>query len=202
MRKRAAGEVVADDGKQLVEELSKGEASKVDEFLSGHAGVDVRKETPLSPDFEKIVTRSFVLEPFEAYQRLEATLKLGEKRDDRGSAFKGLDEAESCQREAHKLWATCIRERARWEKDNEVVHGAMRLRATEVLQQEKAQGLRNKQITDPDVESMAATMFPDQWSAQEVRRAEVKAMEESTRNLAELWMKRIQTLQTLLTKQR
>lgn len=170
--------------------------STLDQFLGSG------KEVPLSSDFEKIVTKIFVEEPDKVFDRLERILKLGDTRDDRGSVLKALDEAEDNARLAHKLWSTAQRERVRWEKDNEVIHGAMRLEATKVLQQEKAGGVRSKQITDADVEAMCATLFPDEYRAQEVRRASVKAMEDSIKNLAELWGKRISSLQTMLSKQR
>lgn len=164
--------------------------------------VAAENEVPLSPDFEKIVTKIFVAEPDKVFERLEALLKVGEKRDDRGSVLKALDEAEDNARLAFKLWSTAQRERVRWEKDNATVHGAMRLEANKILQTEKNQGLRSKQITDADVESMCASLFPDEWRAQAVRCESVKAMEESIKNLAELWGKRVGSLQTMLSKQR
>src|SRR6267378_2412262 len=174
------------------------DVSGVESFLRNNVPDEQQQEIPLSPDFEKIVTKIFVDEPDKVFDRLEALLKVGEKRDDRGSVLKALDEAEVNARLAYKLWSTAQRERVRWEKDNETIHGGMRVQANKILQAEKNQGLRSKQITDADVEAMCATLFPDEWRSQEVRKASVKAMEESLKNLSELWGKRVSSLGTML----
>ncbi len=89
-----------------------------------------------------------------------------------------------------------------WELDNAVIFAGMRAEATKILQREKEQGVRNKQITDADVTSMCAALYPDEWRAQEVKRAEVEAMVRSMENLNMNWMSRCRSLQAMLAKQR
>lgn len=196
-----------------VEETSK----KLDEELEANARAAVREEVstefqrpnnkaaeekPLDPEFGRIVETILVDHPWEIYQQLENALRIGDKRTDHGSVNKSLDEAESNCRLAHRLWCTARVEYERWRLDNEVVFGAMRAEATSVLQREKDQKLRNKQITDADVESMCSSLYPEQYRAQEVSRKKVEFMVKSMEHLNECWLSRCRSLQTILSKQR
>ncbi len=78
----------------------------------------------------------------------------------------------------------------------------MRAEATRELQKDKDSGKRSKQITDADVDSMCAMLHPDEYKAQEVRRREVKVMEESMAHLTEMWGSKCRSLQTMVGKQR
>jgi hypothetical protein len=162
---------------------------------------DVKESDP-DPAFAAIVEKVFVRNPEELADRLEAALTIGDRRTDYGSMMRYLDEAERNARDAHRLWQTAIAERKRWEADNEVVWATMRSQATRALQHEKEEKSRSKQITDADVESRMATLFPDQYRRSERSRVRMKAMVDSMQNLAEVWLLRIRTLQTILSKQR
>ena len=198
MRKRSEATPAA---VELVEEFEKvppPPASTADIFENAHEA----QGAPLDAGFERIVERIFVTDVFQAYERLEKALRVGEKRSDHGSLMRALDEAETEARLAHRLYVTSVIERKRWELDNEILFGEMRRQATHALQREKEQGYRSKQITDADVTAMCATMWPDEWRAQEMKRATVKAMEESIANLDELANSRCRSLQTMLGKSR
>lgn len=160
------------------------------------------KEVAADPGFQAIVETLWVEDPKSTYDYLEEQLRLGDKRTDRGSVYQQLDDAERNARTAHKLWQSAIVERKRWELENEVVFSAMRAEATRSLQREKDQKVRSKMITDADVDSQCAVLFPDQYKAQEVRRSKMKAMVDSMENLSECWLRRIGTLQVMLEKQR
>lgn len=186
---------IAETSAQLAKELDASQPTVWD-------NANQAEEDPLDPEFERIVTKIFVDHPLEEYERLETALRIGEKRSDRGTVNKALDEAEANARTAHRLWMTAKVEHQRWELENQVLFGAMRAEATKTLQREKDQKLRNKQITDADVEATCALLFPDEYKHQEVKRRKVEAMVKSMENLCECWMSRCRSLQAMLGKQR
>lgn len=159
-------------------------------------------EIPIGEAFSTIIDTIFVDDPAGVYQKLENALTVGVNRSEHGFLQEALDNAESNARLAHRLWTTASLERQRWELENEVVFAAMRRTANEVLERERAQKVRSKTITESDVDSMCAALYPDEYRAQELRRGKVKAMEESMRNLADLWKSRCGSLQTMLSKLR
>jgi hypothetical protein len=156
----------------------------------------------VDPAWAAIVEKVFVSDPSATYERLEQALVVGDSRTDYGSMMRHLDQAETHARTAHRLWQTAIVERHRWETDNEVIFAAARSEATRALQFEKDQGHRSKMITDADVESKVATLYPDQYKQREAERRKMRAMVDSMQNLAEVWMSRCKTLQVILSKQR
>lgn len=160
------------------------------------------KVTKVREDLEQIVETVFVNDMGAMWKKLREGLVVGEKRSDHGTLQKALDLAEKRAHDAHRLYVTAKIERDRWERQNEVVHGAMWSDANRSLQKEKDDGLRSKQITDADIKARVATLFPDEYEAQEVRRAKIKATVESIEDLAEQWKSRCRTLQVMLGKLR
>lgn len=161
-------------------------------------------ELPIPAGFARITERLVRLDgdPEAEYERLEAALRVGEDRAERGAVLKALDEAETNARAAHRLWQVARLEVEAWELKNAPIFGAMRGEATRALQREKESGSRNKTITEADVEAMCAVLHPDEWSAQQARRSRAAAMVKSLEHLCEVWNRRIQTLQTMFGKQR
>ena len=160
------------------------------------------KEKGLRDDLGRIVETIYVKDIFAEWKALEAALELGEKRSEHAHAQAALDKAAGLAYRAHRLYLTARAAREAWEMENEVVFGAMWSAATRDLQQEKEQGLRSKQITDADVKNRVATMFPDEYRAQETRRRDVEFTVKSLERLAEIWMGRQRDLQALVGKQR
>ena len=70
------------------------------------------------------------------------------------------------------------------------------------LQREKESGTRNKQITDEDVQSRAAQLFPDEYRASEARYSRVKRMVDSMEHLSRMWESRCRSLASFVTKMR
>lgn len=159
-------------------------------------------EKPLDERFSRIQEHAFVDDVEGTWQKLEEQLRVGEDRSDRGVLLRALDNAETNARLAHRLWMTGKYEQTRYETTNKIVFGAMRDAATKVLQKEKDQKLRSKQITEEDVETMSALLFPDEYEAQTLRRRKVELMVKSLENLNELWLKRCSALETMLGKSR
>lgn len=160
------------------------------------------KGANLHPGFSNIVEKVFIRDVESEYDRLEQALMLGDKRTDYGSTVRALDEAETNARKAHKLWRTAIVEEKRWDTEHKILAAAMRSEAMRRLQHEKDAGQRSKAITDADVESMMATLYPQEFRCHRERENRVHGMVASLENLADLWLRRISTLQTILSKQR
>jgi hypothetical protein len=160
------------------------------------------KESPLDPEFQRIVSTVFIDSPMKVYKRLERGLYIGERRGHPDTVKKALDLAERNARLAHKLWMTATVEEVRWKHDNAIVWATIRQEATRELQRQKDQGSRNKTITDADVDSMCSLLHHDEYRAQEISRARVKAMVRSLEDLTEKWNSRCRSLQAMIGKLR
>ena len=156
----------------------------------------------LDPGFARIVETLVIEDPWEQYRKLERLLRAGPKRTDRGTMLRRLDEAESCARLAHRLYMNAMLERRRWELDNQVISSACREKAKATLQRDKESGEHSKQITDEDVLTRAALLFPDEYRATENKYARVKRMVDSMEHLSRMWESRCRTLATFVTKMR
>jgi hypothetical protein len=199
-KKRRAEKLEA-ESKKLRDEMAKADEKEVlDPLRWGSA--NKAEESQLDSGFLAIVETLVVDDPMAYYGELEKALVVGDKRTDYGTVMKHLDEAEKNARMAHRLWQSGRIEQKRWELENEVVHSAIRREATRSLQHEKESGTRAKMVTDADVESRMASLFPDEYRAQGHKRAKVRSMVDSLQNLAEVWMSRCKSLQVILSKQR
>jgi len=154
------------------------------------------------PDLERIVEEVFVRDLYAEWKELEAGLTVGEKRSEHAYAVRELDLAANRAYRAHRLYLTARAAREEWEAENETIFGAMMAKASHELEVEKEAGTRKKQITDADVRAKVATLFPDEWQAQERRRRKVELTVKSLERLAELWMGKCRDLQALVGKLR
>lgn len=150
-------------------------------------------------DFDGLVeTVHAVPDMRKEYAELEAALRIGEKRTDYGTVLRALDEAEDNARRAHRLYLAARAEQARWEIDTAKVAGEMRAAAVSSLEEEKAQRDRRKQITEGDVEGRMATLYPDEFGHQKMKRTKVEGTVKAMERLAELWKGRCFSLRTML----
>lgn len=157
----------------------------------------------MAADFERVVERVFSrTDAVAEYERLEKELKLGDQRNDFGSLQKALDEAEDNARSAHQLFVQAKAEVKAYELDNEQFLAPFYKKATEALQSEKDGGKRNKSITDGDVRSTIALMYPDVLKDHDSRGAKAKGMVEQVGQLSKLWEGRCATLATLIAHRR
>jgi len=201
---KATTSTLSDEKKKVVQELSAQLRDELNpkpspfKFESANAA----REDKLRPDLAKIVETVFVNDVHETWKKLREALSIGEKRSDHGTLQRALDNAERYAYDAHRLFVTAKVERERWERENDVIFGAMWSEATADLQREKDSGIRSKQITDADIRARTATLHPDEFQAQETHRAKIKATVDSLENLAEQWNSRCRTLQTMLGKLR
>lgn len=195
-------ETVEEISKKLNKELHPDQAADDEPLPFNFESANAPRKAKLREDLDKIVEVVFVNNMQETWERLRKALVIGEKRSDHGTLQQALDRAEKNAHDAHRLYVTAKVEHQRWERENDVVFSAMWSKANRSLQKEKDDGLRSKQITDADIKARMATLWPDEYSAQETRRAKVKATVEALEDLAEQWKSRCRTLQTMMGKLR
>lgn len=178
-------------------EVQAEEKSPLADFVSGP---DVR----MSPGFERIIDKVFTVDELSEFEELEGRLRLGvaAHRADYAVLIDALEESEDCARRAHRLYVNAYVAHEGFEIDAKVVDGGMRERAVADLQAEKESGVRHKQITEADVAAAIAARFPDEYRDLEIRRSKAKRMRDHLGQLAELWVQRCRTLETLVGKQR
>ena len=169
------------------------------------AGVGVAEGVPLGaptmgPGFERIVQRVFRVDVWKEYEELEAGLKFDgpAHQKDYADLVDALDAATDNARRAHRLVAAGKVLLETFEIDVSLVMGDMRAQANASLQDEKAKGIRNKAITDADVESWMASHFADEYRSHTERRAKAKRMVDHLERLADLWKTRCGTLDTMV----
>jgi hypothetical protein len=119
-----------------------------------------------------------------------------------GHQADALEKSEALARRAMRLYLKFRQMRFEWEQDNQILFSNMRVEATRALQREKEQGFRSKQITDADVATMCATMFPDEVRVQEAQRNRASLTEKSLEHLVEMWSSKCRSLGTIVGKGR
>lgn len=137
-------------------------ADIAEEFLGRN-----RQDPQLPGEYQAIVTTVFSLEkPDAVYRQLEEAIRpVRASRSDRGTIIDRLDEAQDHARVAHQLLANAKATVDAFTLDAQIVIGGMREQAIAKLTAEKATGARTKQVTEADVEGVAATLYPDEWRA-------------------------------------
>jgi hypothetical protein len=188
--------------KELKEELKRG-----DEHIDTMGGFLTHKRfdshPKLSDDLERIIAKTFKIDVEATHKVLLENLVIaGTDLGDRGTITVHLNRAEDNARLAHQLYCVARADKEEWDARHEVVRGAMWTQATVALQREKDAGERRKQITDADVKTKCAELFPDEWQYTEARGMRVKLMVEHFKELVDCWRSRCATLRTLLETRR
>lgn len=159
----------------------------------------------LAPAYDRIVTRMIPEDPEGDYEELERKLRLRTSpahRAETSEIADALDDAQSCAWRAHKLHIGARVAHEIAESDAKIRLAPMRDAASAALQVEKTKGIRSKQITDADVESKMAEMFPDEWRSTEIARLRARKVVDKLEEFARLWGTRAQTLQAELMTSR
>ena len=78
----------------------------------------------------------------------------------------------------------------------------MREQATKALHGEKERGVRTKQITEKDVDTKCAAMFPDEWARQETKRLRHKLTEDRMKFAIENAQLRCRILDSMMARLR
>ncbi len=200
---------IADEGEPLTNETSFGDLAdppkkprKQPERPSGEHPSELLASLDMG-DLAGLVERVFDVD-FDADMRLvETSLKFGDaERADLKLLRRALDEQPDNARIAHRLYCNAREAREVFEIDAKIVESSMREDAVHRLQTEKKSGQRTKAITDADVESMMASLYPDQYRDLARRRKRVEMLCKHLEELAEISKKRINILDTLVNTQR
>jgi hypothetical protein len=138
----------------------------------------------------------------EIYEEVERSLTLGDGKLEYGHLAAAVDRISVQYRNAHRLYMTAIRQRKRWERENEITLSALRSKAVKSLQLEKDNKERTKQITDADVTARMYEDHVDEMRAQDERKLDLEITEKSFAQLVETLGDRSRALQTLLAKSR
>lgn len=195
---------VADVSKKLAQTME--DAEKEAKLSAARAAVFenpyAAKEHPMPTPMRRIVEHHFDDDETDIAVEHKALEKLLDSSERVGHQSNALEQAETNARRAMKLYLRFRQARFEWEQDNKVVFSSMRIEATKALQAEKQSGTRSKQITDADVETMCASLFPDEMRAQEVRRNKAHLTEKSLEHLVEVWSSKCRSLNALVGKGR
>lgn len=158
----------------------------------------------LAGGYERVMERIFVDDPWVTYKAVEAGLRLkrpvGEM--DYATTATALDEAAEIATKAHRLYVSAKVIVARYEGDLEVLLADMRDQATAKLQAEKDAKQRSKAITDADVRSYMAAMFPDEWRRTEERLTKARSMMEHLKQWADVMRSRESDLRAIVESMR
>ena len=197
-------ESVEDVSKKLAQTME--DAEKEAKLSAARAAVFenpyAAKEHPMPTPMRRIVEHHFDDDETDIAVEHKALEKLLDSSERVGHQSNALEQAETNARRAMKLYLRFRQARFEWEQDNKVVFSSMRIEATKALQAEKQSGTRSKQITDADVETMCASLFPDEMRAQEVRRNKAHLTEKSLEHLVEVWSSKCRSLNALVGKGR
>jgi hypothetical protein len=175
-----------------------GKKADADLLKEGYDPVNGPQGATVSEAWAQVVETIYSVDVVQEFARLQDNLQMGEDRSDYLTVLRHIDRAETNARMAHKLALSARKERIRFESNNERVSAELRDGAYRSLQSEKDAGERSKAITDGDVKSRMHTLFPDEVTAQELLREQVKGMEEHCEHLVTVWMSRCRTLNTIL----
>lgn len=161
-----------------------------------------------SPALRRVVESIFLVEDeIEATaKRLVAELRIGDARSDYGTVMKRLDEAEDNARAAHRLSVTARAELERFETNARVIESALREKALERLEHDRAAAKaatgKSKDITETDVKATIAQHFADEWSALSSDRGRLKLAIDHLDHQVSNWSSRCKSLQTIASKLR
>lgn len=171
MRKRTTATPEVDAASQQLKEALE-DSARIDDTT--FASANKAHEQPFPGYFDRIIEKVMVNDPDAAYTRITKWLRFGEKRSDLSFLRSALADAPSIHNDAHSLLVTAKLDRDNIERTNAVIWNAMRMRATDGLQQEKREGLRSKQISEADVDAYCSVHFPDEWKRVEHARYRAK----------------------------
>lgn len=152
---------------------------------------DGRPNFPAPPDlkrgFQEIVRDLYDegLDVVAEYREIEDSLSIKGALTP-GTVQEAANQTERMASRAFKLYLVALNEYEAYLREIEVIIAAVRDSAVAQLEQEKANGIRKKMITDADVTAMVAQLHPDEWDDVQMRRGHAKGMLDYLSNLSGL----------------
>lgn len=163
-----------------------------------------RDKLPRAPAFKPVFNRligdlfSDGYDPWLEYQAVKSSLKI-EGGLSPGAVQSAAERQESMAERALRLYVVAQHEVAAYTHGGDALIGAMKEHSLLELELDKAKGARTKQITDGDVASHAAVMYPDQWREVNDRREKGKLLLKYVEGLSVLAATRAATLRNLVS---
>ena len=112
---------------------------------------------------------------------------------------RAANQSEDMARRAYRIYICAKVEYEAYMRESEGLVAAIRDASTAKLEQEKATGVRTKQITEGDVKAYCASQYPDQWEEINRRRDRAKGMMGYLEQLSDLSKKRCFTVARMLS---
>lgn len=131
------------------------------------------------------------------YERLTNSLKLRGGRGDRGIVQQSIDEAEDNARIAHQVYINAKLVKEAYESKVEPVIAGMWASARQLLEKEKTEGLRTKQITDNDVKYKVIEMYGDEYSSQQTKLRQYDQTIKHLEHIVQVWNSRCNSVRKL-----
>lgn len=158
----------------------------------------------MGPNYEKIQTKLFSIDEAKEAEHIEKELLIEDdaKRTDISFLVLQLDRAEDNSRRAHRLYVNANVTWTMYDKELDIVGSQLRERATKALEAETKAGIRDKRITEADVDAATTRLFTEQVRELTERRAKAKAMVEHFLWLAKCWDQRCRDLNTMVNTAR
>jgi len=154
----------------------------------------------LGGGYDRIVHRVFKIDPFDDYVLVERCLEA--KGNDFGTLVDALDHAETGARAAHRLLVNAQLAYEQTKLEVARIESPLREGARKHLEDQKGSGERKKAITNDDVESAMAQLFPEDVAKARERLLKARGTVEHLERLADLAKSRIRTLDTLVSTAR
>jgi hypothetical protein len=153
----------------------------------------------LHPAYGRIIRTTFAFDPDKVFDELNDKLRFVKPIRDMGyiELAEALDEAARLHRDASRLHAHAKVTLGTFEADCETMGGDMRAQAISQLKAEKEEK-GGKQITDGDVTSRTALLFPDEYRRQARLKIEAKSTVGHLETLIKVWELRRREIDTML----
>jgi hypothetical protein len=156
-----------------------------------------RVEVPeLDVGLDRVIVSVFKVDIATTYDELENALWIDDALTPQTIRL-ALNKAEENARQAHRLYVAAKLAHETFEISCKRVEAELRQSALDRLNAEKDAGLNRKQITESDVDSMMAALYPDEHQAIHQRRNRAKLTIEHLKRLADLWQSRCRSLTSL-----
>lgn len=187
----------------LIDAIEKSDAEQSSSIARDFLRGNVPGEKPIDARFPGMVERTF--KPIDwnaAFDRFEGWLRMGNNRTQEAHIRKAHEEGIEV---ALLMLDTSLQvrfAREAWEVENDVMLGGMRDEASKYLEREKDRKIRTKTITEADIAQKCASLFPDEWAAQEKKRLQYKLTEKRATECYELATTRCRMLDSMMARLR
>jgi hypothetical protein len=168
-------------------------------FDSANKGRPVPKLPNMKKGFHEVVQNIFDsgYNVEKEFREIEESLSIKNALTP-GVIQSSANNVEEMARRAFRLYVIAKSEYEAYIRETDAIVGGMREGATAILEKEKVNKIRTKQITEADVKEYAAQNYPDEWEDINNRRDRSKGMLAYIENLSSLAKSRCYTVSNML----